>query len=83
MVSEQVHILDAKRAESRRIGNRFTTGTLFKICVQVLLWAYIGNLMSSLQHVRDVVTFDPFEILEVSRDATKDEIKKAYSFFHA
>lgn len=74
--SQEVMKSDGVRAELR--ANRLNKGTLGRIGVLCILWVILYFDFQALRKVENIRTFDPFQILEVPRDANDKDIKKAY-----
>ena len=71
--------IDAAKAEHRKFSNRFTMGGVLKVVVLALAWGLMYNLSVQIsENHREIKSFDPFELLEITTSATDQEIKKAY-----
>ena len=71
--------IDAAKAEHRKFSNRFSRGFLLKVALIGVLWGFLYNMSITIsENHRDVKSFDPFEILEITTSASDSEIKKAY-----
>ena len=71
--------IDAVKAEHRKFSNRFSFGLLLKTVIIAGLWMALVNMAETISGShREIRSFDPFEILEITTSATDQEIKKAY-----
>jgi translocation protein SEC63 len=67
------------KGDHRKFSNRFSKGLIFKTFIIGFLWAVLFNLAETIsQSHKEIKSFDPFEILEITTSATDQEIKKAY-----
>ncbi len=71
--------VEAVKAEHRKFSNRFSKSLLFKTALIAGLWALVFKMGETIsQSHKEIKSFDPFEILEITTSATDQEIKKAY-----
>ena len=71
--------VDGIKAEHRRFKNRFSSGLILKTIVIGCLWALVFKMGETIsQSHKEIKSFDPFEILDITTSATDQEIKKAY-----
>mmetsp|Transcript_83594 Transcript_83594/g.270489 ORF Transcript_83594/g.270489 Transcript_83594/m.270489 type:complete len:665 (+) Transcript_83594:44-2038(+) len=70
--------VETARKEARRCSTGGTVCWFLKTGLLVSIWIGLYLVVSQTGTQKEIKSFDPFEILEVSPQATPQEIKKAY-----
>jgi len=78
MTSAMVQKMDKARREAKTLTPSTVKLYALKISLLVLVWGIIITVVSQVGGERVIVAFDPFALLQVDREATAVEIKKAY-----
>jgi len=76
--SEMVEKIDAAKMHARRCTSGSCVWWILKMLLLVSLWVGLYGVVVRLSQEKEIKTFDPFAILEVSSGADHSEIKKAY-----
>ena len=71
--------VESIKAEHRKFSNRFSKSLMFKTVIIAALWSLVFKMGETIsQSHKEIKSFDPFEILDITTTATDQEIKKAY-----
>lgn len=77
--SPMMRKIENVKAEHRKLSNRFSKTLIFKTIIIGALWAVLFNMAETITSShKEIKSFDPFEILEITTSASDQEIKKAY-----
>mmetsp|Transcript_113032 Transcript_113032/g.364992 ORF Transcript_113032/g.364992 Transcript_113032/m.364992 type:complete len:684 (+) Transcript_113032:154-2205(+) len=76
--SAMVNKVEVARREARRCTKSVALHWLLKTSVLVAIWVGVLSTVMQLGQEKEIQKFDPFDILEVSHDASNQKIKRAY-----
>ena len=77
-VSTEVEKIKEQKREAAKSSNRFTNSFFIRAAILTILWSINIHLAINASGVEEMKRFDPFDILNVAKEATEKEIKKAY-----
>lgn len=77
-VSTEVEKIKEQKREAAKSSNRFTNSFFIRAAILTALWSVNIHLIINASGVEEMKRFDPFDILNVAKEATEKEIKKAY-----